>query len=41
MAQANVGSAMAYGVDDWTQRGTDAFRTLFGPPAGRSVSGST
>jgi threonine aldolase len=30
MAQANSGSATAYGADDWTQRGTDAFRDLFG-----------
>jgi threonine aldolase len=29
MHDANEGSATAYGADDWTQRGTDAFRTLF------------
>lgn len=30
MVRANAGSATAYGADDWTQKGTDAFRTLFG-----------
>ena len=30
MAEANSGSATAYGDDDWTQRASDAFRTLFG-----------
>jgi len=29
MAEANAGSAPAYGNDDWTQRAADAFRTLF------------
>ena len=29
MAQANHGSAPAYGDDDWTQKAADAFRTLF------------
>jgi threonine aldolase len=27
--KANLGSAPAYGDDDWTQRATDAFRSLF------------
>jgi threonine aldolase len=29
MHAANEGSATAYGADNWTQRGTDAFRSLF------------
>jgi len=29
MAQANAGSATAYGEDAWTQRASDAFRALF------------
>lgn len=29
MAEANAGSATAYGDDPWTQRAADAFRTLF------------
>ena len=29
MAQANQGSAPAYGDDDWTQKAADAFRALF------------
>lgn len=29
MAEANAGSATAYGADGWTQRATDAFRALF------------
>jgi threonine aldolase len=29
MQLANAGSATAYGADSWTQKGTDAFRTLF------------
>ena len=29
MEQANRGHAPAYGDDDWTQRASDAFRTLF------------
>ncbi|MFK8254110.1 beta-eliminating lyase-related protein, partial [Ancylobacter terrae] len=30
MAQANGGSAVAYGDDAWTERASNAFRTLFG-----------
>ncbi len=29
MAEANEGSAVAYGDDDWTHRASDAFRALF------------
>jgi len=29
MAEANIGSAPAYGEDPWTQRASDAFRALF------------
>ena len=32
MEAANYGSAAAYGDDEWTQRASDAFRTLFGTP---------
>jgi threonine aldolase len=33
MAEANDGSATAYGDDAWTQRASDAFRTLFATDA--------
>lgn len=32
MELANCGSATAYGDDEWTQRASDAFRTLFNTP---------